>query len=58
MFPPHAPALVRLGASPDADGWARSGADLRAGLRKPPMSAESDLIASATSQPAEWLIAS
>ena len=54
-------ALVRLGASPDADGWAsrierglvrittvtrlevgysaRSGADLRAGLWKPPVSA-------------------
>jgi hypothetical protein len=54
-------ALVRLGSSPDADGWAsrierglvrittvtrlevgysaRSGADLRAGLREPPVSA-------------------
>ena len=54
-------ALVRLGSSPDADGWAsrierglvrittvtrlevgysaRSGADLRAGLRQPPVSA-------------------
>jgi predicted nucleic acid-binding protein len=54
-------ALVRLGTSPDADGWAsrierglvrittvtrlevgysaRSGADLRAGLREPPVSA-------------------